>query len=90
VAAVPEAVAVLNVVTCSSAPVTHLAIVLAPGMYGTVMNGDLSPTASLALEVGGLVHVVINATADVGYGVGSGKSVQTPVHGQAFVLEGLF
>jgi len=38
-----------------------------------VTDGNLSLTSSFAFEVGGLVHVVINAMAYVGNGVGSGK-----------------
>jgi len=74
-AAVSEAMTVLDVVACPPTPITHLAVVFAPGMYGAIANSDLSLTASLALEVGGLVHVAINATVDVGYGVSGGKSV---------------
>jgi len=81
VAAIPEAVTVLDVVACPSIPVTHLAIVLAPCMDGPIVNGDLGLTASLALEVGGLVHIAVNTTTNTGYGVSSSKTVQALVHG---------
>jgi len=70
-----ERVAFFNVVACPTTPVTHLAIIFAPGMQGTVTDGNLSPTSSFAFEVGGLVHVAINATTYTGYGVGSSKSL---------------
>ena len=71
-AAIPEAMTVLNVVACPSTPVTHLAIVFAPCMNGPIANGDLGLAASLALEVGGSVHVVVDMMTNVGYGVSSG------------------
>ena len=61
---------VLN--TSLATPITHFAIVIAPGMYGAVANSDLSPSSSLALEIEGLVHVAINAMAYAGNGVGGG------------------
>jgi len=88
VAAIPETVTVFNVVACPAIPVAHLAIVLAPCMDGPIVDGDLGSTASLALEVGGLVHVAVDAAADASYSVSSGKMVRTLVHGQAFVLKG--
>jgi len=70
--AIPKAVAVFNVVACPATPIAHFTIVLAPGVYGAVANGDLSPLSSLALEIGGLVHVAIDAMADAGNSVGGG------------------
>jgi len=80
-AAISEAMTVLDVVACPPAPIAHLAVIFAPGMYGTVANSNLGSTTSFALEVGSLVHVAINAMANAGYGVGGRKSVRTPVHG---------
>ena len=54
------------------------------------MNGDLGPTTSFALEIGGLVHVAVNAAMNASYSVSGGKMVRTPVHSQSFGLEGLF
>jgi len=88
VAAISEAVAVLDVVACPSAPVAHLAIVLAPCMSSPVANGDLGLTTSLAFEVRGLVHVVVDAAANVGYGVSGGETVRALVHCQSFSLKG--
>jgi len=68
-------VAVLNVVACSSTPVTHFAIVLAPCIDGSIANGDLSLTTSFALVVRGLVHVAVDAAANAGDGIGGGKTV---------------
>jgi len=89
VTAISKAVTVFNVVACPSTPVAHLAIVLAPCVNGAIANGDLSPTASLALEVGGLVHVAVDVTVNTSYGISSGEMVRTLVHGQAFILKGL-
>jgi len=89
VVAISEAVTVFDVVACPSTPVTHLAVVLAPCVNGLVANSDLGSAASFALEVGGLVHVMVDAMANVSYGVSSGEMVRTPVHRQAFILEGL-
>ena len=80
-AAISKAITVLDVVACPPTPIAHLAVVFAPGVYGAIANSDLSPTASLAFEVGGLVHVTINATADAGYGVSGSKLVRTLIHG---------
>jgi len=84
--AVPKTVTVFDVVPSPTAPVTHLAVVCAPGMYGTVANGDLSFVSSLAFEVGGLVHVAINAMAYTGNSVGSSKVFRATVHGKSFSL----
>ena len=89
VMAVSETVAVFDVVACSSAPVAHLAVVLAPCMNGSIAHSDLSLAASLAFEVGGCMHFAVDMTVNASYRVSSSKAVRTPVHGQAFVLEGL-
>jgi len=75
VTAVPEAVAVFDVVAGSSTPVAHLAVVFTPHMNSPIANGDLGLTASLALEVGGLVHVMVNAVTNTAYGVSGSKMV---------------
>jgi len=72
--AVTKGVAFLNVVTRLAAPVAHLAVILAPGMHGMVADCDLSPSSSFAFEVGGLVHVTIDATAYVDNGIGGSES----------------
>jgi len=59
-------------VTSLAAPVAYLAIVLAPGMNGAVTNGDLSFVSSFAFEVRSLVHVMVDAVANMGNSVGSG------------------
>ena len=69
--AVPKAVTVLDIVSSLTAPIAHLAIVLAPGMDGTVADSDLSPASSLALKIGSLVHVAVDAAMNVGDGIGS-------------------
>ena len=69
--AISEAVALFNIVACLAAPVTHLAIVLAPSMNGTVSNGDLSPASSLAFEVGGAMHITINVAMNMSDSVSS-------------------
>ena len=79
--AIAEQVTLFNIVASLATPVAHLAVVLTPGVYGTVVNGDLSSSSSLALEVGGLVHVAIDVTAYMGNGVGSSKLFRTLVHG---------
>jgi len=71
VSAIAKGIALLNVVTCFPAPIAHLAIVLAPGVHGTIVDGSLSPAPSLAFEVGGLVHVAVNVTTYTGNGIGS-------------------
>jgi len=81
VAAVPETVAVFDVVTRLATPVAHLAVVVAPCMNGPIANGNLGLAASLALEVGGLVHVAVNVTMNASYSVSSGEVVRTPIHG---------
>ena len=73
--AVPEAIAVFNVVTSFPTPVTHLTIVLAPCVNSLIAHSDLSPTASLAFEIRGLVHVAVNVATNPSYGVSSGKAV---------------
>jgi len=85
---IPKAVAIFDVVACPATPVAHLAIVLAPCMDSPIADSDLGLTTSLALEIGGLVHVTVDATTDASYRVSSGETVQTPVHGQTFVLKG--
>ena len=89
-AAISKTVTVFNAVACLTIPLAHLAVVLAPCMDSSVANGDLGSTTSLALEVGGLVHVAVDAVTNAGYGVSGGKAIRTPVHGQAFILKGLF
>ena len=88
-AAIPKAITVFNVVASLSTPVAHLAVVFAPSMNGTIANGDLSLAASLALEVGGFVHVAVNMTANVSNSVSSSKAVRASVHGQLLGLKGL-
>jgi len=78
--AISEAVTVLDVMACPPTPIAHLAIVLAPCMNGLVANSYLGLTTSLALEVGGIVHIAIDATINASYGVSGGKMVRTPVH----------
>jgi len=90
VVAISKAVTFLDIVTCLSAPVTHLAVVVAPCVDGPIANGDLGSATSLAFEVRGLMHVVVDAMTDMGYGVSSGKTVRTSVHGQTFGLERFF
>jgi len=90
VLAVAEGVALFYVVACLTTPVAHFVVVFAPGMYGAITNGGLSPASSFALEVGGLVHVAVDVTADAGNGVGGSKSLRALVHGQSFGLQGLF
>jgi len=68
---VAERVAFFNVVTCPTTPIAHLAVVLAPSMYGMVANSDLSLLSSLTLKVGSLVHVTVNAAMDTSNGVSS-------------------
>jgi len=86
VSAIAEEVTLFNIVASLATPIAHLAIVFAPGMYGTVTNSDLSLLSSLALEVGGLVHVAINAMAYMGNGIGSSELFRTLVHGKSFGL----
>jgi len=74
VSAIAEGVAFFYVVTCLTAPVAHFVVVFAPGMYGMIANGDLSPTSSFAFEIRGLVHVAVNAATDTGDGIGGGES----------------
>jgi len=88
VSAITEGVAFLDIVTSLAAPVAHFTVVLPPGMYGVVADGDLSPLSSFALEIGSLVHVAINATAYVGDSVGGSESFGALVHGKPFSLKG--
>ena len=74
VSAIAERVALFYIVACLAAPITHLVVVFAPGMYGSIANGNLSPASSLAFEVRGLVHVAIDATINRGDGVGGSKA----------------
>ena len=74
-AAIPKAVAILNIVPGPATPVTYLAVVLAPSINGAVANGDLSLAPSLAFEIGGLVYVAVNATANAGDGISGSKVV---------------
>ena len=73
-AAIPKGVTLLDVVAGLATPVAHFAIVFAPGMYGAVVNGNLSSVSSFAFKVGGFVHIAVNATTDTSDGVGGGKA----------------
>jgi len=84
--AVTKGVALFDVVAHLTTPVAHLAVVLAPGVHGTVTNSYLGPSSSFTLEVGGLVHVAINATAYSGNGIGSSELFRTLVHRKSFSL----
>ena len=88
--AIPKAVTFLDVIPSPTTPVARFAIVLAPSIYGMVTNGNLSLVSSLALEVRGLVHVVVNAAIDTGDGIGSHKAFRAVVHCKVFGLEGFF
>jgi len=90
VSAITEGVTLFYIVTHLATPIAHFVVVFAPGMYGTVADGGLSPSSSLAFEVRGLVHVTVNAVTDAGNGIGGGKSLRASVHGQSFGLQGLF
>jgi len=74
VLAITERVALFYIVAHLAAPIAHLVVVFAPGMYGSIANGDLSPASSLAFEVRGLVHVTVDAVTDMGDGIGGSKS----------------
>jgi len=87
-AAIAKAVALLNIVPGPSAPIAHLAIILAPGMDSAVVNGNLSLLSSLALEVRGAMHVVVNVMMDSGDSISGSKAFGALVHGKAFSLEG--
>ena len=89
VSAITEGVTLFYIVTHLATPIAHFVVVFAPGMYGTVADGGLSPSSSLAFEVRGLVHVVVNTATDAGNGVGGGESLRASVHGQSFSLQGL-
>ena len=73
--AISKAVTVFNAMACSATPITHLAIVLAPCMDGPIANSDLGLMTSLALEIGGLVHVAVDAATNASYGISGGKAV---------------
>ena len=88
--AIPETVAVVDVVACLATPIAHFTIVLAPCMDSSIADSDLGPMSSFALEIGGCVHVVVDTATNTSYGVSSGKAVRASVYGQAFILEGLF
>ena len=81
VSAIAERVTFFYVVACLAAPVTHLVVVLAPSVYGSIANSDLSPVSSLALEVGSLVHITVDAATDAGDDIGGSKSFRASVHG---------
>ena len=78
--AVAEGVTFFNVVAGLATPIAHFAIVFAPGVHGTVANGGLSLSSSFALEVGGLVHVAINAMAYMGNSISGGQAFRTLVY----------
>jgi len=90
VLAVTKGIALFNVVPCLTAPITDFVVVFAPGMYGLIADGDLSLASSLAFEIGGLVHVAVNAATDAGDGIGGGKSFRALVHSQSLGLQRLF
>jgi len=73
VPAVAERVAFFDVMACLTAPVAHFVVVLTPGMNGMITDGDLGLVSSLAFEIGGLVHVVVNVATDVRDGIGGGE-----------------
>jgi len=75
VSAIAEGVTLFYVVTRLATPIAHFVVVFAPGMQGTVTDGSLSPLSSLAFEIRGLVHVVVDVATDAGNGIGSGKSL---------------
>ena len=79
--AIPKAMAVFDVVACPPTPIAHLAVVFAPCMNSPIANGGLGPTTSFAFEIGGLVHIAVNAMADTSYGVSGGKTVRTLIYG---------
>ena len=79
--AIPKAVTVFDVVACLATPIAHLVVVLAPCMNGSIAYSDLSLTASLAFEVGGLVHIAVDAAANASYSVSSSEAVRTLIHG---------
>ena len=78
--AVSEAVTFLNVVSGPTTPVAHLAVILAPSMNSMVANGNLSFVSSFALEIGGLVHVMVDATMNASDGISGSKMVRTSIH----------
>jgi len=74
VSAIAEGIAFFYIVTRLATPIAHLVVVFAPGMYGTIADGDLSPAPSLAFKVRSLVHVAVNTATNTGNGIGSSKS----------------
>ena len=74
VSAIAEGVAFFYVVACLTAPIAHFVVILAPSMYGTIADSDLSPASSFAFEVRGLVHVAVDAATDMGDSIGGGES----------------
>jgi len=86
VLAIAEAVAFFYVVTHLATPIAHFVVVLPPSMYGTVADGGLSPSSSLAFEIRRLVHVAVDVVMNAGNGIGGGKSLQAPVHSQSLGL----
>jgi len=74
VSAITKGITFFDVVARLATPITHFVVVFAPGMYGMIANGDLSPASSFAFEVRGLVHVAVDAATDAGDGIGGGKS----------------
>jgi len=88
--AISKAVAVLNIVACPATPVAHFTVILAPSIYGAVVNSDLSLSSSLTLEVGSLVHVAVNAAMDTSDGISGGQSFRATVHGKSLGLKRLF
>ena len=74
VLAIAEGVALFYVVACLTAPIAHLVVIFAPSMYGMVVDSDLSFASSLAFEIRGLVHIMVNAVMDTGDSIGGGKS----------------
>ena len=84
--AIAKGITFFYVVTCLATPIAHFVVVLAPGMYGTIADRDLSPMSSFAFEVGSLVHVTVDAATDAGDGISSSKSFRATVHGQSLSL----
>ena len=86
VVAIPETVALFDVVSGLTTPITYLVVVCAPSVYGAVTNGDFSLASSFGFEIGGLVHVAINVAVYVGDGNGRGEAFRALVHGESFSL----
>ena len=89
VTTVPNAVTFFDVMACLSAPIAHLAVVLAPSVESSVTNCYQGSASSFALEVRGVVHVAIDASTNASDCVGSSESFGTSIHGKTFGLEGL-